>query len=312
MTSATVHIVVTCSNRKTTTVPAELRIANVSGKSIEDRFSAWTNRLVQTPCAPRAALDLYSGEHWSVARRLSGITQAASYPVRLWVCSAGYGLVPADGLLKPYSATLARGHADSVAQNAAEAREWWRMQSMWSGPVPGSPRSLTELAAREPDSVIIAALSATYLSACGDDVLAAAGKLVTHENLTLISAGTSPQGVFADVLCPVDGDLQNALGGTLMALNVRAVGHILDSLVAEPPTRTSARRVIAQLSAATEPVERPRREQASDDEIRGLIAERLHAAPASCTSMLRQFRSEGRACEQSRFARLYAEAKGGN
>jgi hypothetical protein len=312
MTSATVHLVVTCSNRKTTAVPAELRIATVPGESVGDRFAAWTSRLEQTACASVAAIDLYSGEHWHVARRLPVIAQGAGYPVKLWVCSAGYGLVPADALLKPYSATFARGHADSVAQTPDEARAWWRMQSAWSGPVPGRPRSLTELAARDPDSVIIAALSATYLASCGEDVLAAAGKLVVHENLSLVSAGTSPRGVFADVLCPVDGNLQGALGGTLMALNVRAVGHILASLKAELPTRTAARRVISELGAATAPVVRPRREPASDQEIRGQIAERLRAAPASCTSMLRQFRSEGRACEQSRFARLYAEAKGGN
>jgi hypothetical protein len=159
--------------------------------------------------------------------------------------------------------------------------------------------------------VIIAALSATYLSSCGDDVLAASSKLVAHENLTLVSAGTSPHGVYADVLCPVDGNLQGALGGTLMALNVRAVGHILASLKAELPTRTVARNVIAELGEVAAPVVRPRREPADDEEIRGLIAQRLRAASTSCTSMLRQFRSEGRACEQSRFARLYAEVKGG-
>jgi hypothetical protein len=311
MSSATVHLVVTCSNRKTAAVPADLRIASVAGENVRDRFTAWTSRLERTPSAKLAALDLYSGEHWQVARSLPDIAQSAGNPVKLWVCSAGYGLVPADALLSPYSATFARGHADSVTQTADEARAWWRMQSTWSGPAPGSPRSLADLAALEPDSLIIAALSATYLASCGDDVVAAACKLDAQENMTLVSAGTSPRGVFADVLCPVDGDLRGALGGTLMALNVRAVGHILASLTTETPTRTAARKVIAQLSAATAPIVRPRREPASDQEIRGLIAERLRAAPASCTSMLRQFRSEGRACEQSRFARLYAEAKGG-
>ena len=311
MTSATVHLVVTCSNRKTTAVPAELRFATVPGENVGDRFSAWTSRLELSACSSVAAIDLYSGEHWYVARSLPAIAQDAGFAVKLWVCSAGYGLVPADALLKPYSATLARRHTDSVAQTSDDARAWWHMQSAWTGPVPGLPRSLAELAGRDPDSVIIAALSATYLASCGNDVIAAAGKLVAHENLSLVSAGTSSRGAFADVLCPVDGDLQRPLGGTLMSLNVRAVGHILASLKAEVPTRPAARRVIAKLSEATAPAIRPKREPASDEEIRGLIVDRLRSAPGSCTSMLRQFRSEGRACEQSRFARLYAEAKGG-
>ena len=312
MTSTPVHIVVTCSNRKTQPVDADLQIGEVQGESIEERFTEWIGRLESSACSPVTATSLYSGEHWQVARALPAIAQASGHRAELWVCSAGYGLVPARAPVRPYSATLARGHADSVARTSDEARAWWRMQSAWAGPVPTAPRSLTDLATRDPDSTIIAALSATYLSACGEDLLAAAGKLGEHENLTLISAGTRPQGTFADLICPVDGALQNALGGTLMALNARAAGHILSALGTEQPTRTAARRVIADLGATSLPMGRPKRAAASDEEIRALIRQRLRTEPATYTSMLRQFRSEGRACEQGRFARLFAETKRGN
>lgn len=312
MTGAKVHIVVTCSNRKTQPVHAELQMRGVSNESIEARFDEWTEKLENSKSTPVTGTVLYSGEHWQVARSLPSIAHASGHQAELWVCSAGYGLVPANALIRPYSATLAHGHPDSIAHTSDEARAWWRMQSTWSGPVSDAPRSLTELAARDPHGTIIAALSATYLAACGDDLLAAAGELSDHQNLTLISAGTRPKGTFADLICPVDGALQSALGGTLMSLNARAASYILTALGTERLNRAAARRVITELGATSLPTERPKREAASDEEIRALIARQLHTGPATYTSMLRQFRSEGRACEQSRFARLYAETKRGD
>ncbi|MEX2156705.1 MAG: hypothetical protein WD773_07675 [Gemmatimonadales bacterium] len=49
----------------------------------------------------------------------------------------------------------------------------------------------------------------------------------------------------------------------------------------------------------------------SDDEVRHYISGKLDQAPSSKhTSLLRQLRDSGRACEQSRFRRLFEEVKG--
>ena len=50
------------------------------------------------------------------------------------------------------------------------------------------------------------------------------------------------------------------------------------------------------------------REPVTDDEARQFIREQLHVDPKlKHTPLLRKLRDGGRACEQSRFARLYRE-----
>lgn len=57
---------------------------------------------------------------------------------------------------------------------------------------------------------------------------------------------------------------------------------------------------------------RARRPAVSDDEVRDYIRARLAAgAPRRKTTLLREFRESGRACEQSRFTRLFDDVRQG-
>ena len=107
-------MIVTCSNRKSRPIPARLQLGQVPGRSAAQRARRWIARLAQTGSAPQvAALDLYAGEHWSVAREFPALHRPGE-DIRLWACSAGYGLIPAEALIMPYHATLTPGQADSV------------------------------------------------------------------------------------------------------------------------------------------------------------------------------------------------------
>src|SRR5258707_1212852 len=81
------------------------------------RATAWVERLASEVNTPAVrAVDLYAGEHWRVAASLPDlvIDAATGTDARLWACSAGYGLIPAHAMVRPYAATLSPGHADSV------------------------------------------------------------------------------------------------------------------------------------------------------------------------------------------------------
>ena len=66
----------------------------------DERARDWICRLSDTSYSPLiAARDLYAGEHWMVARGLPDL--AGGERIRLWACSAGYGLIPADALVRP-------------------------------------------------------------------------------------------------------------------------------------------------------------------------------------------------------------------
>ena len=166
-----VQLVVACANRKTQPVPGSLRLRHIVGSSPAGRAARWIDQLERSTEPTVPARQLYAGEHWQVVRELESITAAAGVDASLWVCSAGYGLVSADAPLRPYAATFATGHADSVSADPGNRPRWWASLADWKGPVPSAPRTLRDLACREPHAVFLVALSSAYLAACADDLL---------------------------------------------------------------------------------------------------------------------------------------------
>lgn len=289
----------TCTLRKTSPVPPSLRVRAVTGVRLSTRFQHWTERLTNAQVPSRPALDLYAGEHWTMARRLADESQTVA-AVDLWVCSAGYGLIPATTPIAPYSATFAPGNPDTVP---GPATDWWAALGDWEGPAE-RPRRLVDLAASDPSARHLFVLSAAYLRACHADVCQAAEKLNGSGRLSVISAGTKRDRDLADVLLPADARLQAVLGGTLQALNIRAAKHLLRAgLVDHEDMAASLRRLLADQP----PPRRFNRRRVSDAELRSFIRDRKRADPtATHTRLLREARAANYACEQARFAALFA------
>lgn len=302
----TAHIVVTCTNRKRQPVPGDLRMRTIRQRSIERRFDAWIDRLAtsDTPAVP--ADQLYGGEHWQIARTLDQRAARGGYAVRVWVCSAGYGLVPLTAPLRPYAATFAFGQADSVATTTPSAREWWDRHTSWAGHGTGpAPRSLAELAAHASRAALLLVLSGPYLRACGHDVLAAADQLRHPDQLSVISTGSSVPSDLREFVLPADGRLQGVLGGSMQALNVRIAAHLLETHRA-PLQRTALADSVAVLSQGRSRPAPLQRTPLSDEEVRAFITTHWTES-ATHTRLLRQLRDSGLACEQQRFARLFAD-----
>lgn len=293
----------TCTLRKTSPVPRSLRIGAVPGVRLSTRFRHWTERLTNAEVPQRPALELYAGEHWTMARRLADESHTGT-TIDLWVCSAGYGLIPAITPIVPYSATFSPGGPDSVP---GPATEWWAALGDWAGPSKG-PRRLVDLAASDPSARYLFVLSAAYLRACHDDVCQAAEKLNGSGGLSVISAGTKRDPDLADVLLPADARLQAVFGGSLQALNIRVAEHLLRSgLVDHDEMADSLQRLLAKKT----PLRRFNRRRVSDAEIRSFIRDRRRDdRTATHTRLLGELRAANCACEQARFAALFAaEAK---
>lgn len=301
---ARVHLVVTCANRKTRPVPSPLRLRHIRRRTPAARATAWVDQLEgsQEPTLP--ARDLYAGEHWQVVRDLEQTSAAAGLNATLWVCSAGYGLVPAGAFLRPYGATFTTGHPDSVSTNPRDGASWWTALAGWPGPEPTAPRTLQDLARRDPDACFLLALSSVYLAACAEDVQHAAAELASPEHLTIISAGTAPRGPLGRHLAPADARLQSALGGTRQSLNVR----ILTLLMRQPSplTRTHLSGTLEGWLKMAPPLVKHERLPRTDAQVAGFIRRRLVTEPdATASRLLREFRDLGFACEQHRFASIY-------
>lgn len=266
-----VHVVVTCTKRKTRAPAEGLRLGGVGGGTPEARAAAWMERLRAAEGSTATALELYAGDHWSVVRGLAEAGAGAGREVRLWVCSAGYGLVPSTAALFPYSATFSTGHPDAVHASAGLARKeshrrWWRALAGWEGPVPGAPRTLRDLVAREPAVPVLVVGSPAYLEPMADDLRGAAGALRDGESLLLLSGGAGALPGLERQHVPFGARLQGRLGGAMMSLNARVAREVLAS---DGPLR--AGEVAARLGALARDLPEfryPERTRMSDDEVR--------------------------------------------
>ena len=102
------NLVVTCSDRKTRPVPRARMLRSVRGRNIDDRVRRWIERLEDGSEESLPAVDLYAGDHWAVVRSLETVASGRGLDARIWVASAGYGLIPLRGLVRSYSAIAPR------------------------------------------------------------------------------------------------------------------------------------------------------------------------------------------------------------
>lgn len=305
-----VNVVVTCTKRKTRPPAEGLRLQTVESGTPEERAAGWVSHLRSATGEAVPALDLYAGDHWAVVRELPGAGARGGHEVRLWICSAGYGLIPASAEIHPYSATFSAGHPDAVHSpgplgRSETHRRWWDAISAWEGPVPGAPRTLADLAAQEPGSPLLVVASPSYLDPLTKDLRAATGALRQPDSLLVLSGGAGPLQGLERQQVHFDARLQRRLGGAMMSLNVRLVREVLAGGV---PIRSDEVAAFVDALARDLPEFRyPERRRQSDEEVTAYIREELgRDGQVRWSPLHRKLREQlGLACEQKRFRSLY-------
>lgn len=312
---ADLHIIASCTDRKHAAVPEPLRLRAVEGGSVEARARAWWGRLQGHPVRRWAAEELYAGDHWHVVRGLPAEAARAGLVARLWVASAGWGLIPARVGICPYSATFAAGQEDSVVAGArggaaGQRRRWWAALAAERGPEPGVARSVAELAGEEPGARLWVVGSPLYVSALEEDLAAAASRLARPGQLLIISSPSAlAQGGLGAHWVPSSARLQAHLGGARTSLHARVARHLLQRAAHGTGSLEAAevRAYCERLIERSEPCVRYERAPMTDDEVRAFIARALRTQALSCSATLRLLRTHGHACEQRRFKRLFHE-----
>lgn len=305
------QIIASCTSRKRLPVPAHLRLRELSPDlPIEERAHRWTERLANDPGPLTAAADLYGGDYWAIVQTLTGIAERKGFSARLWVASAGYGLVPATAQLHPYSATFTAGDPDAIAMSGESgdaARNWWSALAAWPGAGGEGPRSVAALASADPAARILVIASPEYINALRDDITAAAQELADPNHLLIVS---SPEGLarssLAAYLVPSTARWQSTLGGARVSLHARVARHVLTGVDGADLRADKQRARIERETEALPPLATIARASVSDDEVRAFIREHIGNTPAATASrLLRAFRDGGYSCERVRFAKLF-------
>ena len=304
-----VHVIVTCSKRKRGRIQDRVRLSDVVAPCVPERAERWVSTLARATGPKVAARDLYQGEKWTQLRELEQ-QDIDGADLRFWILSAGYGLVPFDAPLLPYSATFGQDDSDSVIHKAFDVTPkealagWWRALSAWEGPT-NEPRSIGDLVRKNPDCSLMIAASPVYLQAIEEDLASAEDAMAAPARLTIFSGGADSNGN-ASRLLAFDGRLRNRFGGSLMSLNVRVLSAVLHA--AGDFTSSSAQRAIDKWMEDTPKPAQPQRERMSDAAVRRFVrAELVEAPELGWTTLLRKLRAGGRACEQKRFRSIHLE-----
>jgi len=100
MSTGNVHLIVTCTRRKT--VPAGDAVFP-DERDAAKAYRLWLERLAQASpgTSPMTAGELYTGQHWSRAA-----AAAARHGAEMWVISASLGLLHVSDPVVPYEATF--------------------------------------------------------------------------------------------------------------------------------------------------------------------------------------------------------------
>lgn len=299
-------------------MPQDLRLGSIQDGTLGERLKVWRNRLQQSPVERVTAAELYRGQHWAVVRGLATVAQKAGFQADLWVASAGHGLVPAGAQVRPYSATFASSEDDSVwrpgdGERQACLRAWWNGLQFSSSPITGAPRSLKDLASSASRAIILVIASPAYVAAMADDLALTRERLSDPNHLIVISSrDRSLPHWLESHLVPSEAPLCAMLGGSRGSLHARTARRILEETTKTPLRADALVSRYTHLLSNTKMATPPVRRRLTDDDVRRFVLESIETSGSpSCTAVLRRLRRSGQACEQRRFAGLYAEVIGG-
>lgn len=312
----TVNLIVTCTKRKTQSPTRALMLRNVPKLPPDDRVVAWLDRIGQAVGDLCAVRDLYSGDHWSIARELDGAKVGRRGKVQVWVVSAGYGLLRPENWIRSYSATFTVQHPDSVVGRTRgltpvqAQRQWWNRLTQWPGDWPEQPRTVAAVAGHWPRSPLIIVASEIYLQSLRDDLWVARQQLSDPKWLSIVSAGSRDLDGMADHLVPCDARLEALVGGARSSLNMRVARQILSEIGDSQPTLPLLRERLAGLLEEAPDIRTFDRQPMRDDEVLAFIRKAVKSEPdLRGTPLLRRLRDRGFACEHSRFMALFRSVR---
>lgn len=308
------NIIVTCTKSKTVSVPESLKLRSVKRGTVEQRASLWCERLKKSSAERIKVESIYKGDHWSVAKDIRNLAGGKKFKV--WVCSAGYGLLSFEDKVPSYSATFSGAHPDSVVAKSkvldrrSGLADWWDALCRWPKSNLRPKRSICHLVSESPKIPLVVVGSDEYLYAMQRDLKSALAELDSPNLLSILSAGCKQLEGLDQNLIPYDARMQNYVGGALRSLNMRVARWALGECGRSKPTTKVLRNKVSEQLKNQPAFAMPVRKPISDDAVRKFILRELNRDSRACHSpLLRKLREQNKACEQKRFASLFREVK---
>ncbi|MER8825329.1 hypothetical protein NKH73_02110 [Mesorhizobium sp. M0938] len=291
-------VITICTRRKMAQAPLAATAVSLPVGSQEVIQTAWNAKLRALPIAASAGA-LYAGRGFGLATQAATMAEA-----KLYVLSAGLGLVDTNRQVPLYGLTVSGGQAESVAarvSNEFDAAAWF--SSLMSG---AYSDQWIDVFGQGSERVLIA-LTRPYAEMVGKSLSELGPQTLARLRIFGASLASALPATLHPSVAPYDSRLDTIFPGTRTDFSQRALLHFV-RLVATKRDAYDRDADYAAVEAAIGGVaapDRPRRPRRNDLEIVQLILARLQTE-SGIARILRALRDEeGVACEQARFSRLY-------
>ena len=290
-------IVTVCTHRKKVRPSIVATAVSLPFGSQTAVQSAWLEKIRGLP--PKVTVSaLYAGRGFGLAVQASTSARA-----KMYVLSAGLGLVAASQRVPSYGLTVSEGHAESVAARVSGEFD----AAAWFSALLSSPYSKKWSEAVGRSGRILVALTRPYAEMVGSSLVESDPAILPRLRIFGAALSAALPSALRPAVAPYDDRLDAILPGTRTDFSQRALLHFVNCVAAKNEARDreadfAAVEAALRRVAAPDRMRRPRR---TDEEILQLISARLESE-FGIARILRALRDEeGIACEQSRFSRLY-------
>jgi hypothetical protein len=312
------HILSTCTNIKSQTVPDICSIEMFDGMEIAQACRNWKANLTLSGLPKVPAQSLYVGSHWKETLASVKVAQVQGFTPDLFILSAGWGLVHQAQLITPYAATFANSGGDSIHRlnwpselsTKERCRLWWESinDQFYS-----MKRPLSERFSDEVDSLFLVILSKDYYQAIEQELLEMVSK--GHEIL-ILSAGLFTQRKIAhpqlkNNILPFNDKFKQMdpyLNKTNVSLNARLANWLLGTYAdaVKMGVKTTVE-ILLDIEASLPSMVRKDVVKMTDEEVLGFIAENFVPQVSTATQLLTILREQNKSCEQKRFGGLFKQ-----
>ncbi|MDN3716557.1 DUF6884 domain-containing protein [Vibrio breoganii] len=304
-----IHLLVPCTARKSQSTHPTMDMCQYNNNDLDYALRQWEHIFEKSESDERVlAQDLYVGQAYSKLKQLAHRDNLA-----LDILSAGYGLISGTERLPSYNATF----ASNINHVPRPNHEWW--SSVTHSKLPG--RSLEDVFEENQQDFYILAVSNAYLGAIEYDLLNTLERFMDARNRIAIISTSIPKKLQQFGQCFVQCS-RNVLkyapsasvGLSLTDRNITAIAtHLfVEKLELTKPDFNATIRGLNKEFSLVRSNTIEKRTKRSDEFIISYIEDKLFKqgkAPPSINSAFKQYKTDGHACQDKRFATLYKRIK---
>jgi len=299
-----INIISSCTNSRKHTPSETLKIANFkTNMQLEDVIDIWNKNIEKDTTQVYEAIQLYKGASWKATLDTCAILKT-KFNTRLYIASAGYGLIHAKTKICSYNSTFASSTENSITKFIVSADknanlQWWNMINKF------------KLSSFEKGSYFFIVLPHEYLLAAQDTIKILVEKFDRNVFIFIANKHSVPP-FMKNYIVKFDSRFNNFQAGVVSNMLQRAVLWLSTEIIKKeiPLCHQELQKHIETKMKNFEAFNMPVRLKLNEEEIRIKIKNMiLEDKILSATKGLKNFRNSGYACEQKRFGKIFKEVK---